>query len=118
MPLKADSAPNEPRLSPKTSSWGRCPGGRADHTAYTWLNRSRPAARARSGSTRNEIGLGRYEYCMDTSAVSPAYMYSRESTALLLTQPVPVVVITQRTLRENAPVRRNSATATAACSRE
>ena len=37
---------------------------------------SRPAAAALSTSTRNEIQLGRYEYCSPTSAVSPLYMYS------------------------------------------
>ena len=46
-------------------------------------------------STRNEIQLGRYEYCMDTSAVSPPYMYSSESVTFRSTQPVPVGVRAQ-----------------------
>src|SRR5690348_16778703 len=103
-PLNADSAPKEPRLSPKAISLGRWSPGRCDHASYTWLNSSRPASWARSLSTRNDNQLGRYEYCMPTSAVSPLYMYSSGSTALRLTQPVPVVVITHSTLRENAPV--------------
>ena len=51
-------------------------------------------------------------------AESPPYMYSSGSTPFSSTQPVPVVVITRRTLRSNAPVRCNSATASAARSRD
>ena len=54
---------------------------------------------------------------METSAVSPLYMYSSGSTARALTQPVPVVVITQSTRRLNAPVRWSSRTAKTARSR-
>ena len=43
-------------------------------------------------SPRNEIQLGRKEYCDPTSAVSPLYMYSSAEASASLIQPVPVVV--------------------------
>ena len=44
----------------------------------TASNSARPACRAFSLSTRNDSQLGRNEYYMDTMAVSPLNMYSRE----------------------------------------
>ena len=46
----------------------------------------------RSVSTRNEIQLGKYEYCSPISAVSPLNMYSSGEAARSSTHPVPVVV--------------------------
>ena len=67
----AASPPSEPRLSPKTTSLGRVAAGIVAHLAWTASNSALPADFARSMSTMNEIQLGRYEYCMLTSAVSP-----------------------------------------------
>src|SRR5207248_7215690 len=117
-PLKTDSAPNEPRLSPNTTSFGRRPAGTASQRAYTWSDGSRLAARTRSRSATNELTLGRYEYCSATLAVSPAYMYSSGTSERTSTSAVPVVVITHSTCRENAPVRSSSRTARAAWSRK
>ena len=61
----------------------------------------------------NEIQLGRKEYWIPATAVSPPYMYSSGSIMFGFTQPVPVVVATTRTLRLNAPVRSSSLTASA-----
>lgn len=61
----------------------------------------------------NVIQLGRYEYWMATTAVSPPYMYSSGSIMFGFTQPVPVVVATTRTFRLKAPVRSSSLTASA-----
>jgi hypothetical protein len=59
------------------------------------------------------IQLGRYEYWMAATAVSPPYMYSSGSIMAGFSHPVPVVVATTRTLRSNAPVRSSSRTASA-----
>ena len=53
----------------------------------------------------NEIQLGRYEYCMETSAVSPAYMYSSESVTCCPPSRCRSAVTTPSTARSNAPVR-------------
>src|ERR1700761_4925433 len=60
-----------------------------------------------------EIQLGRYEYWIAATAVSPLYMYSSGSIIAGFTQPVPVVVATTSTLRPNAPVRSSSLTTSA-----
>ena len=59
------------------------------------------------------IQLGRKEYWIAATAVSPSYMYSSGSIIAGFTQPVPVVVATTSTLRLNAPVRSSSLTASA-----
>jgi hypothetical protein len=73
-----------------------------------------PAWRAFSLSTRNDSQLGRNEYCIDTMAESPLYMYSSAPASASLIQPVPVVVATATILRCSPPVRTNSAAASAA----
>src|SRR6201994_3437819 len=65
------SPPNEPRLSPNTTSFGRLPSGRSLTNASTASNNACPACRAFSLSTRNDNQLGRNEYCIDTIAVLP-----------------------------------------------
>jgi hypothetical protein len=85
------------RMSPSTASNSAC-----------------PAWRAFSLSTRNDNQLGRNEYCIDTIAVSPLYMYSSAPASASLIQPVPVVVATATTLRSSPPVRTSSAAASAA----
>ncbi len=56
------------------------------------------------------IQLGRNEYWIVTSAVSPLYMYSGGSADCGSIQPVPVAPITTSSLRENAPVRSSPCT--------
>src|SRR5579863_1915531 len=114
VPLNAASPPNDPRLSPKTTSLGRCAAGRCRHRAYTASNRSRPASCAGSLSAMKEIQLGRKEYWMAATAVSPPYMYSSGSIIAGLTQPVPVVVATATTFLSKAPVRSSSLPTSAA----
>ena len=105
------SPPNEPRLSPNTTSFGRLPSGRSLTSASTASNSACPAWRAFSLSTRNDSQLGRNEYCMLTIAVLPLYMYSSAEASASLIQPVPVVVATATTARSSPPVRRNSSAA-------
>src|SRR5271168_5651096 len=88
------SPPNDPRLSPNTTSLGRCPSGSARTRAETASKSARPAWRAFSLSTKNDSQLGRNEYCMLTIAVLPLYMYSSAAASASLIQPVPVVVAT------------------------
>src|SRR3954464_15597688 len=111
---KGASPPNEPRLSPNTTSLGRCPSGIALISASTASNSACPACLAFSLSTRNDSQLGRNEYCMLTIAVLPLYMYSSADASASLIQPVPVVVATATTSRESPPVRRSSSAASAA----
>ncbi len=59
------------------------------------------------------IQLGRKEYWIAATAVSPSYMYSSGSIIAGFTQPVPVVVATTSTLRLKAPVRSSSLTTSA-----
>src|SRR6476659_705556 len=108
------SPPNEPRLSPNTTSFGRWPSGIALISASTASNSACPAWRAFSLSTRNDSQLGRNEYCMLTIAVLPLYMYSSADASASLIQPVPVVVATATTSRVRPPVRRSSSAASAA----
>jgi hypothetical protein len=61
-----------------------------------------------------EIQLGRKEYWIAATAVSPPYMYSSGSIIAGFTQPVPVVVATTSTLRVNAPIWSSSLTTRAA----
>ena len=58
------SPPKEPRLSPNTTSLGRCASGISRISASTASNNACPACRAFSLSTRNDSQLGRNEYCM------------------------------------------------------
>ena len=60
------------------------------------------------------IQLGRNEYWIVTSAVSPLYMYSGGSADCGSIQPVPVAPMTTSSLREKAPVRSSSLTARSA----
>lgn len=108
------SPPNEPRLSPNTTSLGRWGSGIARTNASTASNNACPACRAFSWSTRNDNQLGRNEYCIDTIAVLPLYMYSRAEASASLIQPVPVVVATATTAQFSPPVRCNSLAANAA----
>ena len=59
------------------------------------------------------IQLGRKEYWIAATAVSPSFMYSSGSIIAGFSQPVPVVVATTSTLRLNAPVRSSSLTTSA-----
>src|SRR6478736_7267714 len=88
------SPPNEPRLSPNTTNFGRLFSGRARTSASTASNSAWPACRAFSLSTRNDSQLGRNEYCMLTIAVLPLYRYSSAEASASLIHPVPVVVAT------------------------
>src|SRR5271156_6460077 len=63
------SPPNDPRLSPKTTSLGPCAGGLAPPSLSTASNSARPACRAFSLPPRNDSQLGRNEYCMLTTAL-------------------------------------------------
>jgi hypothetical protein len=65
-------------------------------------------------STRKDSQLGRNEYCMETIAVSPLYMYSSAAACASLIHPVPVVVATATTARSSPPVRSSSLAASAA----
>ena len=105
------SPPNEPRLSPNTTSLGRCASGISRTNASTASNSAWPAWRAFSLSTRNDSQLGRNEYCMLTIAVLPLYMYSSADASASLIQPVPVVVATATTSRFSPPVRSSSCAA-------
>jgi hypothetical protein len=100
-----DSVPSVPRLSPKISSFGRRAAGIAAHRPRTAVIRAAEASMTSERSVAKEIQLGRYEYCIDTSAVSPAYMNSSELVTAPSTQPVPVGMNTATTERSNAPVR-------------
>src|SRR6476469_6290730 len=111
---KGASPPNEPRLSPNTTSFGRFPSGRSLTIASMASKSAWPAWRAFSLSTRNDSQLGRNEYCMLTIAVLPLYMYSSADASASLIQPVPVVVATATTSRVRPPVRRSSSAASAA----
>jgi hypothetical protein len=114
VPLNAFSPPNDPRLSPKTTSFGWWAAGNWFHLANTASKRSRPASCAGALSAMKEIQLGRKEYWIAATAVSPPYMYSSGSIIAGFTQPVPVVVATTSTLRLNAPIRSSSLTTRAA----
>ena len=106
--------PKEPRLSPEMYSLGRWSAGSFSHASYTLSKTATPVACALDLSTRNEIQLGRYEYCVAAIAVSPPSMYSSESTAAGSTHPVPVVVTTTSALRSKPPARRSSLTSRSA----
>src|SRR6202453_1176509 len=108
------SPPNDPRLSPKTTSLGRCDCGIARTSLSTASNRVRPACLAFSLSTRNDSQLGRNEYCMLTTALSPLYMYSSADASASLIHPAPVVFATAITLRLRPPVRCSSRAASSA----
>jgi hypothetical protein len=111
---KVFSIPYVPRLSPKISSLGRWPAGIAAQRSCTAVIRADAASTTWDRPNRKESALGRYEYCIDTSAVFPPYMYSSELVTSLSTQPVPVGVKTATTARSNAPVRSISRTSSAA----
>src|SRR6202048_648726 len=108
------SPPNDPRLSPNTTSFARLPSGRSLTIASTASNSACPAWRAFSLSTRTDSQLGRNEYCMLTVAVLPLYMYSNAEASASLIQQVPVVVATATTARCSPPVRSNSRAARSA----
>lgn len=108
------SPPNEPRLSPNTTSLGRWASGIWRISRSTASNSAWPACRAFSLSTRNDSQLGRNEYCMLTIAVLPLYMYSSAVASASLIQPVPVVVATATTARRSPPVRCSSRAASSA----
>src|SRR4051794_40197339 len=108
------SPPNEPRLSPNTTSFGRDPSGISRTTASTASKSAWLDWRAFSLSRRNDNQLGRNEYCIDPIAVSPLYMSSNPEASASLIQPVPVVLATAITLRSSPPVRTSSAAARAA----
>ena len=95
-------------------SLGCLSAGSCDHFAYTALKSAAPASSARCLSTRNEIQLGRYEYWIVTSAVSPCHRYSSEFDDCGSIQPVPVVPMTTSTSRDQASVRSSSLTASLA----
>src|SRR5271163_2365747 len=90
--MNGASPPNDPRLSPNTTTLGRCGSGICLTSLSTAWNSAWPACRAVSLSNRKDSQLGKNEYCMLTIAVLPLYMYSRESASASLNQPVPVVV--------------------------
>ena len=102
------SPPNEPRLSPNTTSLGRLASGIARTSSSTASKSAWLAWRAFSLSTRNDSQLGRNEYCIDTIAVLPLYMYSSDDASASLIQPVPVVLATATTARFSPPVRCSS----------
>src|ERR1700752_798561 len=79
--------PNDPRLSPNTTSLGRCSSGSAQIISSTASNRAWPACRAFSLSTRKDSQLGKNEYCMLMMAVSPLNMYSNDDASASLIQP-------------------------------
>jgi hypothetical protein len=114
--MNGASPPNEPRLSPNTTSLGRLNSGSPRTSLSTASNNACPACRAFSLSTRKDSQLGKYEYCMLTIAVLPLYMYSSASASASLIQPVPVVVATAMTARCRPPVRRSSRAARSAVS--
>ena len=68
-------------------------------------------------SARNEIQLGKYEYCIAAIAVSPPLTYSSGTVDDGGIHPRPVVPATAITARRSAFVRRSSATTRSACSR-
>ena len=112
--MNGASPPNDPRLSPNTTSFGRCASGICRISLSTASNSAWPACRAFSLSTRNDSQLGRNEYCMLTIAVLPLYMYSSAEASASLIQPVPVVVATAMTARCSPPVRCSSRAANSA----
>ena len=94
------------RRTPPAS--GACPRASRAPVSSTASNSAWPAWRAFSLSTRNDSQLGRNEYCIDTIAVLPLYMYSSADASASLIQPVPVVVATATTARSSPPVRSSS----------
>src|ERR1700750_2439653 len=103
----------EPRLSPYSTSLGRWLGGNCTHRSWIAVIIMRPDAMDLSLSPRNEIQLGRKEYCDPTIAVSPLYIISSDRAATGLIHPVPVVGTITSTLRSKAPVRSSSLSSTA-----
>ena len=112
--MNGASPPNDPRLSPNTTSLGRWASGIRRTSRSTASNSAWPAWRAFSLSTKNDSQLGRNEYCMLTIAVLPLYMYSSAEASASLIQPVPVVVPTATTARCRPPARSSSRAASSA----
>src|ERR1700754_304278 len=98
----------EPRLSPYSTSLGRWSGGSCSHRSWMASIINLPESIDFCRSARNEIQLGRKEYCDPTIAVSPLYISSSDRAATGLIHPVPVVGTITSTLRSNAPVRSSS----------
>src|SRR6201991_3401923 len=110
---KAPCPAIEPRLSPYSTSLGRWSGGSFSHRSWIASIVSLPEAIDFSLSPRNEIQLGRKEYCDPTIAVSPLYIISSARAATGLIQPVPVVGTITHSLRSKAAAPSSSLSSTA-----